>query len=318
MTDRPRIPVAVLFLALAFMWGSSYFWIKVGVQTLEPITLVTLRLLFGFLVIAAVVVITRVSMPRDLRLYGHLVVMAIVNIVLPFLLITWGERSPSMDSALAAILNGTVPLFVLVIAPWFLPDERITPARFAGLAIGFAGVVVLFAPGFADLGSVDIWAAAALLGSSIAYAAGAVYARIHVRGVRPIIPAFFQVGFALLITAGLALVFEGPDGFVPATPEAMVAVLWLGIIGSGLAYLTFFRVLAAWGATRTAAVAYLLPVVGILLGAFRGEAITGERVAGTALIIGGIALVNSAAALVRRRAPVPEPSSEQPEARSAA
>ena len=199
--------------------------------------------------------------------------MAVLNIVLPFFLITWGEQSPSMDSALASILNSTVPLFVLMLAPWFLPDERVTPARFAGLLIGFVGVVVLFAPSLVNLEDADLWAEAALLGSAVAYACGAVYTRRNVRGVRPIVPAFFQVGFALAITAVLALVFEQPIGQVTPAPEALVAVLWLGVVGSGLAYLAFFRLLAAWGATRTSAVAYLLPVVGIALGtaAWRGD-----------------------------------------------
>ena len=182
MTERTRIPPGALFLALGFMWGSSYLWIKIGVEPLPPFTLIALRLLFGFLVIASVVLITREPMPRSPRLYGHLVVMAVLNIVLPFFLITWGEQSPSMDSALASILNSTVPLFVLMLAPWFLPDERVTPARFCGLVIGFVGVVVLFAPSLVNLEDADLWAEAALLGSAVAYACGAVYSRATCAG----------------------------------------------------------------------------------------------------------------------------------------
>jgi drug/metabolite transporter (DMT)-like permease len=230
--------------------------------------------------------------------------MACVNIVVPFVLITWGESRPGMDSALASILNATVPLFVLVIAPMFLPDERITPARIVGLAVGFAGVVVLFAPSLVNLGDNDFAGEGALIASSISYAAGNVYARRNVRGLRPMIPALFQVTFALVISATLALLIERPIGTVSPAPEAIVAVVWLGIFGSGLAYLCYFRILRDWGATRTSLVAYLLPVVGIVFGTFRGEPVTVERVAGTALIIGGVALVNSAGALpFLRRAP---------------
>ena len=223
--------------------------------------------------------------------------MSIINIVLPFFLITWGESRPSMDSALAAILNATVPLFVLVIAPMFLPDERITLPRIAGLVVGFIGVVVLFAPSLVDLSDNDFLAEAALLGSAVSYAFGNIYARRNVRGLRPMIPALFQVSFALLISAGLALVFEQPIGRVTPAPEAWVAVVWLGVFGSGLAYLCYFRILRDWGATRTSMVAYLLPVVGIVMGTFRGEAVTIERVVGTVLIVGGVALVNSAGSL---------------------
>jgi drug/metabolite transporter (DMT)-like permease len=281
-----------LFLALGVMWGSSYLFIKIGVDNgLPPFTLIALRLFFGFLVIATVVRLAREPLPRRPRQYVHLLVMSVVNIVLPFFLITWGEQS--IDSALAAILNATVPLFVIVLAPVFLPDERITVNRVAGLAIGFAGVLVLFIPDLGALEGNSLLGWFALLASAVAYAVGNVYAKRNVKGLRPMIPALFQVGFALAITVVLALVVDRPIGRVQLTPEALFAVVWLGILGSGFAYLAYFRLLRDWGATRTALVAYLLPVFGIALGALAGEQITVPRVVGTVLIIGGVALVNS-------------------------
>jgi drug/metabolite transporter (DMT)-like permease len=307
MTNRIRLPLWLVFLALGFMWGSSYFWIKIGVGTIPPLTLIALRLLLGFLVLVVVVAIAREPLPRGPRQYGHLLVMAVVNIVLPFFLITWGEQSPSMDSALASILNATVPLFVLVLAPLFLPDERITLSRLIGLFVGFVGVIVLFAPGLVNLDDQDFLAEAALLGSAVSYAVGAVYSRRNVHGLRPMIPALFQVAFALVISVILALIFERPIGRVAPAPEAIVAILWLGILGSGVAYLAFFRILSEAGATRTSLVAYLLPVVGIAMGTIRGEAITLERVAGTALITTGIALVNTPSFGRRKREVSREP-----------
>jgi len=281
----------LIFLALGFMWGSSYLWIKIGVETLPPLTLVALRLFFGFFVVATVVAVARERLPRDPRTYGHLVVMAVINVVLPFTLITWGEQT--IDSSLATILNATVPLFVIVLAPLFLPDEPITVSRLVGLVVGFAGVVVLFAPDLVNLGDGDLSGELALLGSSVSYAVGNIYARRNVRGLRPMIPALFQVSFALLISTGLALAFERPIGRVALAPEALAAVVWLGILGSGFAYLAYFRLLQDWGATRTALVAYLLPVVGIALGVLAREEVTLNRLAGTGLIIAGVALVNS-------------------------
>lgn len=282
----------LLFLALGFMWGSSYFFIKIGVEEgLPPLTLVAGRLFFGLLILATVVRLAREPLPRSPRQYGHLLVMSVVNIVLPFFLITWGEQS--IDSALAAILNATVPLFVIVVAPIFLPDEHVTMNRVVGLAVGFAGVLVLFAP---DLGAVEgngLLGWLALIGSSIAYALGNVYAKRNVKGLRPMIPALFQVGFAFVISAVLALLVERPIGRIAVTTEAFLAVLWLGVMGSAFAYLFYFRILRDWGATRTSMVAYLLPIVGIALGTLIGEPVTANRVVGTALIIGGVALVNS-------------------------
>ena len=291
-TSRPDRFLWSLFIALGFVWGSSYLFIKIGLEAgLPPFTLVASRLFFGLLVLVTVVGLAREPLPRSRRTYGHLLVMSVVNIVLPFYLITWGEQS--IDSALAAILNGTVPLMVIMLAPIFLPDEHITVSRLVGLAVGFVGVLVLFVP---DLGVVhgdSLLGWIALLASAVAYAIGNVYAKRHVTGLRPMIPALFQVGFAFPITTVLALVFEGPIGRVPVTPAALFAVVWLGILGSGIAYLIYFRLLRDWGATRISLVAYLLPVFGIALGTFIGEPITANRILGTLLIIGGVALVNS-------------------------
>lgn len=292
MTDRAGWADWLVFLALGFMWGSSYLFIKIGVETLAPFTLIALRLGIGLIVLAGVVAFAREPLPRNPRIYGHLVVMSVINIALPFYLITTAEQTT--DSALAAIINASVPLFVIVIAALALHDEPITVNRLAGLAVGFVGVVILVGRGLGAVGAGDaLYGELALVGSSISYAAGAVYARRNVRGLRPMIPALFQVGFAFLITAALALAFERP---LPTSlrPDAVFAVVWLGILGSGLAYLAFFRLLAHWGATRTALVAYLLPVVGIVLGVLvLSEQVDVRILAGTGLVIGGVALVNS-------------------------
>lgn len=292
MTDRAGWADWLVFLALGFMWGSSYLFIKIGVETLAPFTLIALRLGIGLIVLAGVVAFAREPLPRNPRIYGHLVVMSVINIALPFYLITTAEQTT--DSALAAIINASVPLFVIVIAALALHDEPITVNRLAGLAVGFVGVVILVGRGLGAVGAGDaLYGELALVGSSISYAGGAVYARRNVRGLRPMIPALFQVGFAFLITAALALAFERP---LPTSlrPDAVIAVVWLGILGSGLAYLAFFRLLAHWGATRTALVAYLLPVVGIVLGALvLSEQVDARILAGTGLVIGGVALVNS-------------------------
>jgi len=218
--------------------------------------------------------------------------MATINIVLPFALITTAERS--VDSALAAILNGAVPLFVIVFAAFFLHDEPITVNRLAGLGIGYAGVIILVSRSLgAGLSQSSFEGELALIGSTALYGAGAVYARRNVRGLRPMIPALFQVLFAFVIVAVLALVLEHP-WTVAWNGEAIGSVVWLGILGSGLAYLANFRLLSRIGATRTSLVAYLLPVVGIIAGAIVfHETVDGRVAVGTALVIGGVALVNS-------------------------
>jgi len=296
----------LLFLLLGFFWGSSYLFIKIGVDAgLQPFTLVTLRLLIGFVLLASVAAVARVRFPRSARTYGHLLVIAVLSVGLPFSLISWAEQS--VDSTLAAVINGAVPLFVIVIAATTLPDEPFTPARVAGLLIGFVGVAILVGFDPAVLAGTAVLPALALMGSSVSYAAGGVYARRFLSDVRPMINALFEVGFALVIVGLLAFALDGPIS-LPAQADAWLAVIWLGLLGSGLAFLTFFRLLGRWGATRTSLVAYLLPIYGIVLGALvLGEAVDLRLVVGTALVIGGIALVNLRASSLRlRRTNVPD------------
>lgn len=281
----------LLFIALGFMWGSSYLFIKLAVDDFGTFTLVALRLLVGALLLWAVVRATRQELPRERRIYGHLFVMGLVNIVIPFALITWAEQT--VDSSLAAILTAPVPLFAIVIAPLFLHDEPIRVNGVVGLVVGSIGVVVLTSRDL-TVGDSDLTGEIALLGASLSYAVGAVYARRNMRGVHPLIPAVFQVTFALLVAGSIAIVAERPWDARPDA-EAIFSILWLGILGSGLAYLVVFRLFAAWGATRTTMVAYEIPVWGIVLGFLvLAEPIDVRLLIGTVLVVvGGVALVNS-------------------------
>ena len=156
----------------------------------------------------------------------------------------------------------------------------------------------------------DIAGEIALLGAALSYAVGAVYSRHNMRGVRPMIPAVFQVTFAMLIAGAIAIVFEHPWDARPDA-QAVFSIAWLGLLGSGLAYLANFRLLAAWGATRTTLVAYVIPVVGIVLGFLvLNEPIDIRLLLGTGLVVGGVALVNSRYGRRRLFGRVPPPQVE--------
>ncbi len=286
----------LLFALLGFFWGSSYLFIKIGVDAgLEPFTLVSLRLLFGFLLLGAVVGIAREPLPREPRMLGHLVVLGFFSVALPFGLITWAEQT--VDSSLAAVLTSAVPLFVIPFAAILLPAEKITFNALLGIGIGLVGVAIVVGFDPASLAGNELVAEIALIGAAASYAIGGVYARRNVHGLRPMIPALFQVGFALVLMTIPAIFLERPweRGI---TLEALGAVIWLGLLGSGAAYLIFFRLLRSWGATRTSLVAYLLPIWGIVLGALvLAEPIDPRLILGTALVISGIALVNRRASL---------------------
>lgn len=281
----------LLFVLLGFFWGSSYLFIKIGVDAgLAPFTLVSLRLLIGFALLAVVVAVARESLPREPRMYGHIVVLGFFSVALPFMLITWAEQF--VDSSLAAVLTGAVPLFTIPIAALVLHDEGVTLNKLIGVGVGLVGVAIVVGFDPASFRAEQLIPELALIGAAASYAVGGVYARRNVHGLRPMIPALLQVGFALLMVSVPAVLLEQP-WTQPFRPEALFAVAWLGLLGSGAAYLIFFRLIRGWGATRTTLVAYLLPIWGIVLGAIvLSEPIGLNLVLGTVLVIGGIGLVN--------------------------
>ena len=293
-TARAGGSYAVLLGLLSLAWGSSYLFIKIGVETLPPLSLVAWRLLVGVAVLAVVVAVTRTPLPRDPRTLGHLAVLGAVNIAIPFWLIGWAELR--ISSGLTGILQSVSPFFTLVLAASFVHDEHITRGRVAGIAIGFLGIFVLSAPNLAEAGTAA--GAERLLGelavvlASLAYGSGNAYARRTLRETRPLVLATGQVVWALLMVVPLALLVDGGIS-LPRVPEAVLAVGWLGAVGTGFAYLVFFRLLTRWGPTRASLVAYLLPVVAVVLGVVvLGEVVDATFLAGAVLIVMGIWVVN--------------------------
>ena len=311
MIAKPTRTDWLLLLVLGVMWGTSYVWIKVAVDNhLSTFTLVASRLGIGLALLVGVAAVRGIQLPRSPRTYAHLLVMAVINIVIPFALITTAEQQ--VNSNLAAIINGAVPLFVVVIAAYFLHDEPLTVNRLVGIGVGYVGVVVLVAPALlSGQATGSLTGELALVGSTLAYAFGAVYARANMRGVQPLVPAVFQVGFAFVIVSAIALLTEQP--FAQPWPfETIFAVAWLGIFGSGLAYILNFRLLARIGAGGTSVLAYLLPIVGIVSGFFvRQEPVSLALAIGTGLILGGIGLTTSKRGqrTIFGRAAVPEAAS---------
>ncbi len=293
-TGRPLTDYAGLLGALSLMWGSSYLFIKIGVETLPPLSLVLLRVMVGLAILLVVVALRRTPLPRDRRTLGHLAVLGAINIAIPFWLVGWAEQR--IDSGLTGILQSTSPFFTLVTAATFVHDERVTRGRLAGIAIGFMGIVLLSVENVADLtnplGAERLLGELAVVVGSLCYGIGSTYARRNLRSTGPLVLAVGQVGWSVVMVAAMALLVDGRL-VLPANPQAALAVGWLGSIGTGFAYIVFFRLLTGWGPTRASLVAYLLPVVAVVLGVVvLGESIDAFFLAGAALIVAGVWIVN--------------------------
>jgi drug/metabolite transporter (DMT)-like permease len=286
------------FGLLGLIWGSSFLWIKIAVQDTGPFTLVAFRLLFGLLGLIVIMVARRQAIPRDRRTLLAFVFMGIFNTALPFSLISWGETK--IDSGLASILNGTVPLFTIVIAHLWLHDEKITLPRIGGLVIGFIGVVILVSRDFGATGlQGNILGQLAVLAASISYATAVTFSRKYLRGQSPIVQSGMVLLFAdaimwLAVPAvqGSAPGLDFPN-HLPTQPITWFAIAWLGLLGSCTAYLLFFWLINAWGPTRASLVTYVFPVIGLVLGIiFLNEVADWRLVAGSLLVVGGIVVVN--------------------------
>jgi drug/metabolite transporter (DMT)-like permease len=280
------------FIALSFFWGSSYLFIKLGVDAgFTPFTLVAGRLLIGSILLGAVLRLSHETLPRDPRVYARIALLAVFAIALPFVLITIAEQH--VPSALAATLTAPIPLFTIPFAALLL-HERITSAKIAGIVVGLIGVAVLMGFDISQIGQADLTYQLVLVAAAVSYGLGGVLARMFTRGMRPMVPAFIEVASAMVMVGIAALIFENPvSEFANVGSQGLFAVAWLGVFGSGLAYLAFFRLIPVWGPTRTALVAYLLPIWGIALGFLvLNEAIQSGLILGTALVIVGIAFVN--------------------------
>jgi drug/metabolite transporter (DMT)-like permease len=279
------------FIALGAIWSSSFLWIKIALDEIGPLTLVAFRVLFGLLTGVVISLAQRVPWPRDWRTWRVYLLLGVTNVVIPFVLITWGEKS--IDSSVAAVLNSTVPLFTLLLAHFFVHDDRITVPKLAGLLLGFLGVVALMSRDILTSSHNSLLGQAAVVLASISYAASYIIVRRSTVDAPGQIRGILPFASATLIMWSAAPVFEAPFK-VPALPITWIALLWLGILGSGLAYTIQYNLVHSIGPTRSTMVSYIFPLGGVLLGMiFRGENLTWQLGIGAVLIVSSIAVVNA-------------------------
>jgi len=278
-----------VFILLGAIWSSSFMWIKIAIQEVGPITLVAFRALFGLLFGVVVILIQRVPLPRTLKEWLPLFVVGLTNIAIPFYLISWGELH--IDSAVASILDATVPLFTILIAHFLLQDDKITLPKAAGLIVGFGGILILMSK---DIGASanSLLGQVAVIVASIFYAISAIY----IRKVTVDTPGILRSAGPLVSATAVmwlgTLVFESPVQ-IPQLGITWVALLFMGVLGSGLAFVMAFYLIHEIGPTRLSMVTYLFPLGGVILGVtFLHEQLTWQVITGAVIIISSLVIAN--------------------------
>lgn len=291
---------ALYLVVLGAIWGSSYLFIKVGVRELSPAMLIEIRLLCAAPVLVAFAV-QRYGWTALRAAWRQGVVLGVLNAAVPFTLIAWGERY--VDSGTAAVTNASVPIWLAILAIWFVPSERSTGLRAVGVAFGLAGVAIL-----AGVHPPGGWKGAlgtgAIIVASISYAAANLYAGRRMAAGGPVLAA------ASMVVAGLVLVpfaLASLPSHVPGWKSVGSGVV-LGLAGTAVAQILSYRMIRIYGSSRSVLVAYMLPAFALLYGAlFLSESVTWQKLAGLLLIVGGVGLGSGVWQVRRRREVVPAP-----------
>ena len=274
-----------LLLVLAMLWGGSYTFIKLGVETIPPLTLIAARTLIAGLILLAVIRWRGLRLPCDPATWRLFLVQACLNSVVPFTLIAWAERS--VDAGLATILSSTSPIFVVLLSCLSASAERLPGLRLAGIAAGLAGTILIVgAQAMAGVGE-QLAAQLALVAASICYGGAALFGRSF-RGLDPIMPAAGSLLSGALVLLPLSLVVDRPWTLAPSV-QSIQALLALSLVSTALAFVIYFRLIARLGSVATTSVAYLRVPTGVLIGMVSlGEALAPTAWAGLVLVIAGV------------------------------
>jgi len=286
--------VPIAFGALSLVWGGSFLFMKVALDAFQPAQVALGRIILGALTLAAIMAFTRRRWPRERRVWLHMIVVALFFCVVPFVLFAWAAQS--LPSGLSAILNATTPLWTMLIAVVVLPSERMTTRRTVGVLIGAVGVAVVM--GLWDVVSSPEFAASvpaqlACLGATASYGVALGWMRRFITGSHRH-DSVTIAATQMAVAGGLALALVPLLALTPVawSPAPVAALLALGCLGTGIAYVWNTRVVSEWGAVGASTVTYVIPVVGVALGILvLGERCSPNQLVGAVIVIWGVLLV---------------------------
>ncbi len=288
----------IMLIVLSILWGGSFFFVGVAVTELPPLTIVTLRVGLAAIALWSIALVMGLRPPKSVKIWIAFLGMGLLNNVMPFVLIVWGQTQ--IASGLASILNAATPIFTVVVAGILLPDERMSPLKLAGVAVGFIGVVVMIGlPAIGGGGS--LLAQVAIIAATLSYAFAGVFGRrFKTMAINPIITAAGQVTASALVLTPITLMVDGPLDIAESSPETWTAIVGLAVLSTAIAYVLYFKILASAGATNLMLVTLLVPVSAILFGSlFLNESLEVIHLVGMALIALGLSAIDGR--LWRRR-----------------
>lgn len=285
-----------ILLILSFLWGGSFLFAKIAVAEVPPFTIVLIRVAGAALILAVVVKLLGLGMPREREVWARFFTLALLSNVIPFSLIVYGQTQ--IGAGLASILNATTPLFTLIVTHLVTQDERLTPLRLAGVMAGFAGVAVMLGPSAATGLSGPLLAQLAVLLAAFSYGWAGWYGR-RLTGLHPLQAALGQVTASSVVMLPLAALAEQPWVLPMPSAAALGALAGIAIFSTALAYGLYFRLLARVGAGNASLVTFLIPPSALLMGIlFLDERLTLWQGAGMLGIGAGLVLVDGR--LIRR------------------
>ena len=301
-----------LLVVLSVLWGASFYFFKVLIAELPILTIVLGRLGLAALLMNLLMVLKGNALPSSPRLWGAFIVMGLLNNVVPFILLVWSEIR--ISSGLAAILNATTPIFAVIVAHFTTANEKLNWSKGIGLLCGFLGVIVLIGPSIlADVGGDQLPADLVCLLAAFIFALAGIYGR-RFKDVPSLTVATGQVTASTLVLLPITLVADQPWNLPNPSIHAWGALAGIAVLSTAIAYVMYFRILAAAGATNTLLVTFLVPISAILLGVvFLNEAFTTQTLAGMLLIALGLAAIDGRAAAALRRAAIFKASPRAPD-----
>ena len=289
----------LMLVTLSVVWGGTFFFQEIAVRDLPTFTIVACRVAIAAGLLWGATKLVGGSLPTDRNIWAALFLLALINNVIPFSLIVWGQRE--ISSGLAAILNATVPLFTVLIAHFVTTDEKLSRTKLAGAIVGIVGVAVMIGEDALDGVGLAVLAQLAILGASLSYTFGGLFGRkIQAMGLTPLGISTGQLLASTVILIPVALLVDEPWAIPLPSTETIAAVIALASVSTAFAYILFFRILATAGATNLMLVTFLIPVSALVLGILiLGEILEVRHVIGLLCIGVGLAAIDGR--LLRRR-----------------